>query len=331
VNVLYKLMSVCFSRSFYFCLLLIFSFEAQAITLTIAPSVSYDGSFTISWTGGKTYVELYDWTTATAVKIGSYTGPSRSVTITGKPPGQYVYYVNDCAANVGGVQCTRSPAQGATVAPPQSPEPPSSINVAQSGMALVISWPAAARATSYKLWRSTDNATISLANTSYTDSAVVANTAYSYRVRSCNSALCSNDVFSPSVTVVPLPIAPTAAKAIVNQRAILVTWNSSAYAATYQLTRNGAQIANPSSTVYTDLSVINGTSYTYSIKACNAAGCSASSAAPAAAAGNIQAGSAATEKYVYDALRRLNSVKVNDVPKTEYRYDGVGNRTTVTE
>ncbi|WP_082579858.1 RHS repeat domain-containing protein [Pelomonas sp. Root1444] len=160
---------------------------------------------------------------------------------------------------------------------------------------------------------------------------------YSYYVKDCfqpptsSPPICSTSGSVNISVVLSAPTAPSFIKAGINQTIIVVNWAVTGGATSYQLSRNGALLTTLSSTGYSDLAAVSGTSYTYSVKACNAGSCSAALAATPVTAGAISTGVAVTENYVYDALGRLNTVKTNGNVKTDYRYDKAGNRSAVTE
>ncbi len=63
------------------------------LTLSVTPSVSYDGNFTLSWSGGTTFVNLY-YQSGQALCTQCQT--SGSIKSTGAAPGYYGYYGQDC-------------------------------------------------------------------------------------------------------------------------------------------------------------------------------------------------------------------------------------------
>ncbi len=138
-----------------------------------------------------------------------------------------------------------------------------------------------------------------------------------------------------SATLGIVPAAPASISVTVNLSSMFVKWAPSAIATKYNLNRNGALIAsNLTALYYVDLTVVTGTSYSYSINACNATGCSTTwttSTSSANVAGALQTGNMVGQQYEYDALGRLKKVKVGGADKTNYQYDKAGNRTTVTE
>src|SRR6185437_12934452 len=69
------------------------SLANAALTLTVSPTVSHDGSYTVSWTGGTTFIKLYD---QSGNLLGATLPANGSYPVSGKTPGTYGYYAQDC-------------------------------------------------------------------------------------------------------------------------------------------------------------------------------------------------------------------------------------------
>jgi hypothetical protein len=85
-------------KNLFYCIFIsigfLFSGLAQAaLTITI-PSQDADGNYTISWSGIRSYVELYEKINGSWVSING--GSITSHTVTGKPTGLYEYNLRDC-------------------------------------------------------------------------------------------------------------------------------------------------------------------------------------------------------------------------------------------
>ena len=76
----------------------LFSGLTQALTITI-PSQDADGNYAISWTGIRSYIELFEKINGTWVSING--GSITSHAVTGKPIGSYEYNVRDCLVTGG--------------------------------------------------------------------------------------------------------------------------------------------------------------------------------------------------------------------------------------
>lgn len=101
-------------RLFHFTFILIgflLSGLTQALTIT-SPSQDADGNYTISWTGLRTYIEVYEKINGSWVSING--GSITSHTVTGKSPGLYEYNIRDCLVTGGQFGTTTSCADNFT-------------------------------------------------------------------------------------------------------------------------------------------------------------------------------------------------------------------------
>ncbi|MFZ6725176.1 fibronectin type III domain-containing protein [Undibacterium sp. MH2W] len=171
--------------------------------------------------------------------------------------------------------------------------PPATITGASvqssSATSVSLTWPAVSGASYYEVLRSlasgsTANTFTSLGNVTtnaFVDNGLTASTAYVYRLLACSNVGCSGNLDLPVTTSAPpvvipaAPAAPTAGTITTTQ--IVLNWASVSGASSYQLQRNGFQIANAatiSGLTYTDTGLSPATSYAYQVQACNSAGCS---------------------------------------------------------
>jgi fibronectin type 3 domain-containing protein len=164
--------------------------------------------------------------------------------------------------------------------------PTSFVANATSSSEIALSWGASTGATGYKLERKTGSAAfaqIALPNTTtYADTGLTDNTAYSYRLVGTNSIGDSPAVevtaTTKTVVVGSVPSAPTDFVATANSdTSISLTWTASTNATSYKLERkDGAaaftQIATPTTTSYNDTGLTTLTTYTYRLTASNATG-----------------------------------------------------------
>jgi YD repeat-containing protein len=82
------------TRTIFFLLTLIFSLCAEsATTLTITPTTSYDGNYTLSWVGDGAGVSIAESIFDGEIIIGGSGTGSGSYTFTGKAPGYYEYFL----------------------------------------------------------------------------------------------------------------------------------------------------------------------------------------------------------------------------------------------
>lgn len=194
----------------------------------------------------------------------------------------YTYAVT--AVNSGG--STTAPPTSVTInacpTPPPAPVLSASTFCSTNKAAVHLSWTGSAGA-SYTIYRNGANIAGPQSATTYDDTNVAAQQ-YTYYIRATNSAGSSD---SNSVTIaVPSdacpPTAPTlSANATCSNGAPVVAllWSSAANATSYTVLRNGASIGSLTSTSYTDSNVTRGQSYTYTVRAVNAAGTADSNSA----------------------------------------------------
>ncbi|MFZ6751974.1 fibronectin type III domain-containing protein [Undibacterium sp. Dicai25W] len=162
-----------------------------------------------------------------------------------------------------------------------------------SATSISLGWPVVTGASYYEVFRSVANGSnpnsfTSLGNVttnSYVDSGLTAGTNYVYRLVACSNVGCGGNFDFPAATssspstAPSVPAAPAAGTITSTQ--IVLNWASVPGASSYQLQRNGFQIANAatiSGLTYTDTGLTPATSYAYQVQACNSAGCSAWSA-----------------------------------------------------
>jgi chitodextrinase len=129
------------------------------------------------------------------------------------------------------------------------------------------------------------------AGTTYSDTTVVGTTTYTYTVRAVDAAGNVSAPSPPAVVTTPdgtPPTAPTAltATAAASPVRVNLAWNASTDNVGvhhYQIIRNGSAIADTAGagTTYTDTTVAGSTTYTYTVKAVDAAGNVSAASAPA--------------------------------------------------
>ena len=113
---------------------------------------------------------------------------------------------------------------------------------------------------------------ITITDSSYTDSGVALGNTYAYLISACDSSVCHANV---SLTVDYFnPTAINNFKAVVNVGSIDLTWDASSYADNYNINRSGEVLAvNPTNNAYMDRDVTTGETYNYNITACNRVRC----------------------------------------------------------
>lgn len=178
---------------------------------------------------------------------------------------------------------------------PTAPSAPGSVDASDGVYAdkIMVSWPSVVGATYYEVWRSHDGGAatklpVNVLGTSYANTPLPEDTAYSYQVKACNtvgcSALSGADAGSTAAPAGPIvPAAPTIVQATDGTHAdkVVITYNASADAGSvsyYQIFRETTlfgfythSIGTTAATSFTDNSAIPGTQYYYAVTACNAA------------------------------------------------------------
>ena len=161
------------------------------------------------------------------------------------------------------------------VTPPPPPVLSASTFCSSNKGAVHLSWTGSAGA-SYTIYRNGQLYAGPTPNTTYDDTSVSAQQ-YTYYVHAANNGGGSD---SNSVTIaVPSDACPPAAPALSANATcsngapvVALLWSSANGATSYTILRNGASIGSLTSTSYSDSNVTRGQSYTYVVRAVNAAG-----------------------------------------------------------
>ena len=178
---------------------------------------------------------------------------------------------------------------------PEIPVAPANLTATAGNGEVTLSWTASAGATGYNVQRATTNGgpytqlaqVAAPTSNGYTDSSVTNGTTYYYVVQTLTAA--GSSANSPQVSATPgipgvTPVPPTNLTATPGNGVVTLTWTASTGATGYNVKRattSGGpytQLAAPTSSGYTDSSVINGVTYYYVVSTLTAAGESANSA-----------------------------------------------------
>lgn len=197
------------------------------------------------------------------------------------------YYYNVTATNANGASSTSNEA---SATPAAIPYPPATLSATAGTGQVSLSWTAGntggSAITAYQVWRGTSSGGESLlatigTNLSYTDANVVAGTTYYYQIRAVNALGTSNPSVERSATPTGAGTAPNAPTNLVASPAnnqVGLSWSAPTSNGTspltgYKVYRNGTLLATiGTNTTFTDLTALNGVTYTYHVVAYSGAG-----------------------------------------------------------
>ncbi|WP_367380706.1 RHS repeat protein [Stenotrophomonas cyclobalanopsidis] len=263
-------------------------YPPTAVANVSAPSLALNGSYSVTWpavAGAKRYqveesIEGAGWTVVAEQS-------TEAVSFSGKSTGSYRYRVlagngAGWGANYSNVVTVSSlqPPQGTSVSVPAS---------SNSG-SYQVSWNAVPMASEYRLeqsangggWQEIQREGSTLRNVSGADTGT-----YAYRVLACNQAGCSGYSNTVSIAVSLPPATPSmvSTKRIQTARPpIRITcnaqWTAVPNAITYELLRDGNNIAYTGPETRVTAANTNYCATTYQVRACNAGGCSPWSTPP---------------------------------------------------
>ena len=179
--------------------------------------------------------------------------------------------------------------------PVTAPASPGGVTVTPlSSTSMRVSWNSVSDVKLYRLYDNRGGAVINIAPpaTSYNARDLLPNTGYTYRVAACNESGCSvftrgsaatlpASITPPNpVTIPSVPASPRSIRAgSLSLTATSISWDRVDAAEYYEVHNNDklvTTINHPATTSYTVTNLSPNTVYTYSVKACNDSGCSAS-------------------------------------------------------
>ena len=154
---------------------------------------------------------------------------------------------------------------------------------------VALDWNDVADADGYRVFRSTGGAPVQIADVAtsiHTDTTVTNGTTYTYTVRAYNAAgespPSAGVTATPTADPDPIPGTPAGLSANPGNGNVGLDWNDTTGAVGYRVYRStgggaAVQIADVATSNYTDTTVVNGTTYTYTVTAYNTTGESAPS------------------------------------------------------
>jgi chitodextrinase len=243
-----------------------------------APTVTAS-SVALTWTGSTdnvavtAYDVLRDGTVIASPTGASYTDSA----VAAEQNYSYTVRARDAAGN------PSPPSEALAVTtppvPPSAPATPANLRTTSVAATTVgLAWDApVGTITGYRVFR--DGTQVDApTGTSFTDTGLTSAQTYSYSVTALNGTLESSPT-TPLVVTTPDVIAPTAPSGLtaptVTASQVALTWTASTdnvAVTAYDVLRDGTVIASPTGTSYTDTTVSAATSYTYTVRARDAAG-----------------------------------------------------------
>jgi uncharacterized repeat protein (TIGR03806 family) len=260
-------------------------------SLTATPG---NGQVALAWTassGATSYT--VKWSTTSGGPYTSITGlSSTSYTHTGRTNGTTYYYVVS-ASNANG-ESPNSAQASATPQPPPPPAAPSGLSATAGNGQVVLSWTASAGATSYTVKASLTSGgpydaftQAGITATTFTNGGLANDTTYYYVVSASNATGEGADSGEQAATphLPPPPGAPATLLATAGNAQVALSWTASGGATGYtvkrSLTAGGPYddfVQSVAGTSFTNVGLVNGTTYFYVVSANNAGGESANSA-----------------------------------------------------
>ncbi len=271
---------------------LIKPYQPITIVTAVPPVVSIassNQSVALNWVGSGLYYDIYRGTTSGGpyTKIVNLT--TNSYYSDSAVQNGTTYYYAVTALNILGEESSNSVEASITPEPPP-PSAPTGLTATSGNNQAVLSWNGSAGATSYNVKYSTTSGSGYVTNgtpttTNYTDATVVNGTTYYYVVSAVNGGGESANSVEVSVTPEPpLPSAPTGLTATPGDHQVILNWNASSGATSYNVknsTVSGSGYATNGTTTmtnFTDTTPSNGIRYYYVVSAVNGGGESSNSA-----------------------------------------------------
>lgn len=200
---------------------------------------------------------------------------------------EYTYVVR--AVNAAGTSTATNRAVAKTLATP--PPAPTNLTAVGGGFSRIdLAWTASDRADAYQVFQSRDGVQFAQVTTAFKNSAMIfglePGVTYFFTVRAFNSGGVSGfSNVASSTTQLAAPAAPSALTAVAtSSSSIRLAWtdrSSNEDGFQVEESRNGKSFrrvatVNPNTTSLTRFGLRAGTTYSYRVRACNSAGCSAS-------------------------------------------------------
>ncbi len=240
--------------------------EDLTVTMKNFGSVATTGNTTVTITSSDQYLTIVQGTAtfgAMAANGGTSTvNNAFTVRAAANTPNNHVFTVNVAAVNNGVTY--HDTFELTAVAPCEAP---TNLSATASGVSIHLTWTASSTATSYNVYRGTTQIASNVTGTSYTDSNLSYSTQYCYTVKgNCQGGILSDPSNQSCATTENPCNAPTGlTTSIEGYVNVVLNWNASTYAVSYNVLRNNVVIATGiTTTTYTDQNLENG-NYCYRV------------------------------------------------------------------
>ncbi|PUA27986.1 MAG: hypothetical protein B0W54_15895 [Cellvibrio sp. 79] len=243
---------------------------APAPPASIAPAI-IGSSIKVDWSAssGATSYELQRSGTSGNIASGLFTTHTDSPT----PGASYTYSVRSCKNVTCSAWVSSSPIALA-------PAVPGFTGSTVSGASLLVSWTASVGANRYVVKRNGAVLCDVSATSCGSSVGLVAATSYSHVIQACNGSICSAWSAPYSASTPTTPYSPSNMTAVIDGPAIKIGFSiMNPYFNTYEFKRNGSPINltvdGGSANIFRDLTAQGAQNYTYEMRACIGANCTA--------------------------------------------------------
>jgi chitodextrinase len=215
---------------------------------------------------------------------GAYTACDRTFTTTVSDGQLNIQFTMDGGANYGTVSAIQVTASGSSDTTPPS-APTSLTSPSHTSSSVALSWGASTDnvgVTGYRVYRNGTQVGTPT-GTTFTDSGLTASTTYTYTVKAADAAgnlsAASNSLNVTTSAATGDTTPPSAPANLASpshtSSAVALSWSASTDnvgVTGYRVYRNGTQVGTPTATSFTDTGLAASTTYTYTVKAIDAAG-----------------------------------------------------------
>lgn len=257
--------------------------QAPAVPTGLTAGTKTDINLALSWSASRDNVATTGYNILrNGTKIG--TTATTSFSDTGLTPSTAYSYTVQAFDAAGNTSASSAALSMSTLADTTAPTAPTALTAGTKTVTSnSFSWTAArddVAVSHYKVLRNSVAVNSNVTATSYTDSGLSPNTAYTYTVQAVDG---SNNTSTASVGLAMTTLAdttpPSAPAGLISPSktttSISLSWNPAnddVGVTGYKVYRNGAQVGAPTTTSFNDTGLAQGTAYSYTVAATDAAG-----------------------------------------------------------